>query len=636
MPDVHIGGDGLNTVNVNITTHIKKHAPRQGLLLLVVAGVFVLFYDRISALDGASIWSSFKSVQTYQWAGALLATAGSFWAVGRYDAVVHRMLGTGTGTALAHRAGVAGIAISQTLGMGVFTGALVRWRMLPDVTLWQATRLSAAVALSFLAGWAVVTATALVLFVDDMHGARWLATLPIIAATLLALASLRGRTLRLFNRQISFPSLMVIASILTLTAIDTVAAAAALYMLLPETASLAFSSFYPAFLLALGAALLSGTPGGVGPFEVTLLALLPNTGAEPILGAVLAFRLVYYALPAILGTLILARGPTRRTTRTTPAPILTNPQDFDPQTMIETAAFAEANLIRQGGKMLLSGADMQAPMMVAKTTQAMISLRDPLEHFTGDTALKTLETAAKNQAKIPCLYKCSARSASHARRNGFTVLPIAREAWLNPRSFAIDTPKHRQLRRKLRKAKSADILTQHHSGPQSSLPLQDMAQVSSDWVARSGGERGFSMGLFTPEFVQTQRCYLARQDGVLQGFITLNTCNAEWSLDLMRQTADAPDGTMHALLVHALSDARAQALPRFSLAAIPFDHRSKILNHCVQNASGANGLRQFKASFSPNWQTLYMATPNRLQFCIAAFDIARKITQKPPAPAQCS
>lgn len=598
-------------------------------MLLLVVGLFWLFYDRISALDSASIWTSFKSVQADQWIGALMATAASFWAVGRYDAVVHRMLDTGTDATLAHQAGVAGIAVSQTLGMGVLTGALVRWRMLPDFTLWQATRLSAAVALSFLAGWAVITATALILFADNTHGTKWLAALPIIAAGLLALASLRGRKVRLFNRQISFPSLMVISAILALTAIDTIAAAAALYILLPEAVNLPFSSFYPAFLLALGAALLSGTPGGVGPFEIALLTLLPSAGTEPVLGAVLAFRLIYYALPASLGALILARGPVRLSRQ---APIMTNPQGIEQQVLISSAPFAEANLIRQGEKMLLCQADRQGAMMVSKTAQSLIALRDPLNGTSSQAGFDTLKTAAKNQARIPCLYKCSARTAAQARRNGFSVLPIAYEAWLDPRAFAIDTPKHRQLRRKLRKAKSSGIITRHEIA----LPLQDMARISSDWVAGSGGERGFSMGLFTPEFVQTQRCYLAMHEGRLQGFITLNICNTEWSLDLMRQSVDAPDGTMHALLVHALSDATACNLPRLSLAAIPFEHHSKVLDRWVQNASGAGGLRQFKAAFAPNWQTLYMATPNRLQFCIAAFDIAREITKKPRRSARAS
>lgn len=616
-------------------------------MLLLLAGFFALFYDQISSLDGASIWTSFKSVSALQWAGALLATAISFWAVGRYDLVVHRMLNTGTDDGMAHRAGVIGIAVSQTIGMGVLSGALLRWRMLPDVTLWQSTRLSATVALSFLAGWAAVTGVVITVFAPEMVGGWPLTALPAIAVAVLALASLRGREFRLFNRQIRLPSLQTISSILSLTVIDTIAAAAALYILLPEAVSLPFSSFYPAFLLALGAALISGTPGGVGPFEVALLALLPAAGTggtEPILGAVLGFRLIYYALPASIGIVFLARGPKRTKSQT---PTFSNPQGVRQRRVIENAPFAEANLLRQGDKMLLSQlpkTDQHALIMVAKTAQTLIALRDPLvnatkngtkngaENDTGDSTLKLLKTAAKNQARIPCLYKCSARTASHARRAGFTVLPIAREAWLDPRAFSTDTPDHRQLRRKLRKANAAGITTRHST----TLPLQDMADISNGWITRSGGERGFSMGLFTPEFVQSQRCYLAMQDGQLQGFISLNTCNSEWSLDLMRQTADAPDGTMHALLTHAIEDAARLGLPRLSLAAVPFQHRNKFLHHCVQNASGANGLRQFKASFAPNWQTLYMAAPNPVQFCIAAFDIAREITKKSRAPTDSS
>lgn len=600
-------------------------------MLLLVAVGFWLFYDRISALDSTSIWASFNAVSAYQWIGALLATAASFWAVGRYDAVVHRMLCTGVNTNQAHRAGVAGIAVSQTLGMGVLTGALVRWRMLPDTSLWQATRLSATVALSFLAGWAVITAGALVLSPTDLHGFGWFTLLPLSAAILLTLASLRGGKLQLFGRQFSLPSLLVISAILTLTAIDTIAAAAALYILLPETVAVPFSSFYPAFLLALGAALLSGTPGGVGPFEIALLTLLPSAGTEPVLGAVLAFRLVYYALPASIGALVLARGPVRGSGRVTKqAPVISTPQGLEQQTLISSAPFAEANLIRQGDKTLLCQADSQGPMMVSKTAQSLIALRDPMDGSRSNAAFDALKSAAKNQARIPCLYKCSARTAIHARRQGFSVLPIAYEAWLDPRHFCINTPNHRQLRRKLRKATSAGLITQHKTA----LPLPEMAQISADWVTRSGGERGFSMGLFTAEFVQTQRCYLAYKGDVLQGFMSFNTCASEWSLDLMRQTVDAPDGTMHALLTHALADAATLDVPRLSLAAIPYDHSNKILHHCVQNASGSGGLRQFKAAFAPNWQTLYMAAPNPLQFCIAAFDIAREITKKPRRSAR--
>lgn len=619
----------MDVVKIGLAAHLRKYAPRQAIILALALGFVALFYGRISALDTGTIWSGFRAVSTYQWIGALLATGASFWAVGRYDAVVHRMLCTGTGTAMAHRAGIAGIAISQTLGMGVLTGALVRWRMLPKASLWQATRLSAAVALSFLVGWSVVTGLVLAIFAPEMIGGRTFALLPVLALILLSTGSLMMRKIRLFGRSFSLPSLLTISSILALTAFDTVAAATALYILMPESIALPFYSLYPAFLLALGAALVSGTPGGVGPFEITLLALLPTIDAEPVLGAVLAYRLIYYALPAIIGMGILARGPAREFDQ---APVMSKPKGTALNSVIQNAAFAEAHLLHQADKMLLSQYDRSAALIVSRTGQALIALRDPLVGKHGATPLDMLTMAARNQGRIASLYKCSARMAAMARHRGFTVLPIAREAWLDPRSFTTDTPDHRQLRRKLRKASSSGLTTEHSTN----LPIAEMARISVGWVARSGGERGFSMGVFTPDYVQTQRCYLASQHGRMLGFITMNTCKAEWSLDLMRQTADAPDGTMHALLVHAIADAGAQGLPRLSLASIPYDHRNKILRKCVDVASGGNGLRQFKSAFAPHWQTLYMATPNRLQFCIAAFDIAREITNKRPISANAS
>ena len=123
--------------------------PRQGVMLLLAAGFVALFCERLSGQNFTAIWRGFRAVGVMQRVGALLATGCSFWAVGRYDAVEHRILATRTCEKQARRAGIAGIAISQTLGMGVFTGALVRWRMLPDVSPRQATRLPAAVVRSF-------------------------------------------------------------------------------------------------------------------------------------------------------------------------------------------------------------------------------------------------------------------------------------------------------------------------------------------------------------------------------------------------------------------------------------------------------------------------------------------------------
>ncbi len=124
--------------------------------------------------------AAFGQVTAAQWLAALAATAVSFWAVGHCDLVLHRHLGTGVGAGAAKRSGSAAITISQTLGFGLITGALVRWRMRPGMTLWQAARLTATVAISFLIGWALVTALALLIF--PLAGAPGLR---LVAATVL-------------------------------------------------------------------------------------------------------------------------------------------------------------------------------------------------------------------------------------------------------------------------------------------------------------------------------------------------------------------------------------------------------------------------------------------------------------------
>ena len=98
------------------------------------------------------------------WAAALALTAAAFWAVGQYDAVLHRYFETGVDARGARIAGVSAIAVSQTIWLGMVTGAILRWRMLPNQSRGQATRITVAVALSFLAGWAVVTAAAVLAF----------------------------------------------------------------------------------------------------------------------------------------------------------------------------------------------------------------------------------------------------------------------------------------------------------------------------------------------------------------------------------------------------------------------------------------------------------------------------------------
>ena len=615
--------DGLRTLLI-----------KQAFPLLMTMFIGWLFWGKISHLDSATIMATVSTVTPLQWGLALLATAGSFWAVGQYDSVLHAQLGTGISKKAARRSGIAAIGLSQFLGFGALTGALIRWRMLPEMTLWQAARLSAAVALSFLAGWAVVAALAVLILQPDIP---WMKTLALLAITLAgAMAALSIYPPAALVRW-PWPSLRTMGTVVMLAAIDTILAGLTLYILLPTELLIGVGQLVSAYLFALGAGLVGATPGGIGPFEAMLTSLLPTIPLEPLLGAVLAYRIAYYGIPATFAALIVLIGPracnlskNAQLTKTTSSPFLT-PQI---EMQLFSAPRAETNLLRTRDFSLLTDRAGTHVALAAPIGQSLVMLSDPLTAATSATEARiALTQTARARFRMPAIYKCGARMACNARNAGWKVIPTAEEAWLIPSQFTLEGASRRQLRRVLRKAQDAGITVTEGGRV---LPLADMDRVAQDWKTQRGGERGFSMGTYDRAYITCQRVFLAHKDKKLVAFITLHETRNEMTLDLMRNTSDAPDGTIQMLMIAAINAAAAYGCPRVSLAAVPWAGEDTIptlrwLRQSFLRKSGHAGLKRFKASFGPNWETLYLAAPSRLSLAVASMDIVRRVTA-PPRP----
>lgn len=595
---------------------MRRRLTRHGLPLAILIACALLLARRLEGLDTDALTRAFAGVTMLQWIGAAIATGLSFLAVARYDVIAHRHFATGCDPARATLAGATAIALGQTLGAGAVVGAFVRWRMIPGLGLTMAARMSAFVAISFLAALLVVLALAgLCLPHSPLPG--WASLMILTGALLLALAAFRLPSLQIGRFRFALPSLRAMWALFLLCLLDTVMAGLALHLLLPEAATLPFTLFLPAFLLALGIAILSGTPGGVGPFELTLLTLLPHAAQADLLAAILAFRIVYYAIPAVIAGLLLLRGhakPANAPPEPTSAPI--------------TPARAELGVLRQnGGAFAPVGKGICG---LVPTGQTLTALFDPCGAHAGDTAL-ALRTLARDRNRFACKYKITARHAAHARRAGWAILHVADEAMIDTRAHNLQGATYRQLRRKLRHAGDAGLRIERAKH----LPLCDMAEVSAEWDSAHGGARGFSMGRFDPAYLQDQIVFLAYKQDRLLAFISLHRAAHEWCLDLMRSRSDCPDGTMHALVHEAINAARARGINTLSLAAVPARAEGKTfikarLRRLADCAAGGAGLRQFKASFAPHWQPLYMAAPSPTQLAIAACDLA--LTIRAPGP----
>lgn len=620
----------------NKQTGLRGLLAKQAIPLVMTLFIGWLVWGKVSHLNGHAILDTVSRVSPVQWGLALMTTAGSFWAVGQYDSVLHAQLGTGISKPAARRSGIAAIGLSQFLGFGALTGALIRWRMLPEMTLWQAARLSAAVAMSFLAGWAVVAAFAVLVLQPNIP---WMKTLAILAITLAgSMAALSIYPPAALVRW-PWPSLRTMGTVIMLAAIDTILAGLTLYILLPPEVIVGLGQLISAYLFALGAGLVGATPGGIGPFEALLSSLLPAVPLEPLLGAVLAYRIAYYGIPATLSAIIILIGPRRcnlsksaQLVKTSSSPYLT-PQI---EMQLFAAPRAETNLLRTRDFSLLADRAGKHVALAAPIGQSLVMLSDPLNANTSATEARlALTQTAQARFRMPAIYKCGARMAVNARKAGWKVIPTAEEAWLTPSNFSVEGSDKRQLRRVLRKAKEAGITVKEGGR---ALPLADMDRVASDWKTQHGGERGFSMGTYCRAYITCQRVFLAYKGDNLVAFITLHETRNEMTLDLMRTSTDAPDGTIQMLIIAALQAAAAYGCPRVSLAAVPWAGEDatpllRWLRKRFLQKSGHAGLRRFKAAFDPNWETLYLTAPSGLSLAVASMDIVRRVTA-PPRPVR--
>lgn len=554
---------------------------RNGFPAAVLVICSVLLWNKLGEMDMALVRASLGAVAPSQWILAAIATWGSFWAIGHYDAVWHRIMGTAVPANTARLAAMKAIAIAQIIGFGAVTASLIRWRLMPQLTLWQATRLSAAVTLTFSLCWAIIGVLAIWWLGQAAFGFSILPMVAVLGVVLMAAEFIRRRWLpQLSHRDI--------VRLLGWTAADLVLAALALYVLLPDDIGLSLATVMAAYVIALGAGLVSNTPGGAGAFDLMLLGLLPLDAPEPLVAALVAFRLIYYALPAALAVISLAQ------------PARTALSD-------RLALPAQWGLAQQSGALRRVG----AIRLFVKNLPGVAAVLGPVP--CDATVLKSLRRSSLLRAQIPALYNCRPEIAAFARKAGWHVRRTTIEAVINPTTWMPGGSDKRALRRKLRQADAAGV---YITPAGADLPLPEMTTIAGHWAQARGGEMGATIGRYCPTYVSGQKVFLIWQADLLVGFISFHQGRDGWMLDLIRHDASTPTGAIHKAIAAAIAEAAAQGVTRLSLATVP-DPAHTPTKWWQQKA----GLIQFKNSFGAEWQPRYHAAPTALGFWLSGLII---------------
>jgi glycosyltransferase 2 family protein len=247
---------------------------------------------------------------------ALAFTVLSYALLTGYDALALRRLGLAIPYRTTALASYTSFSVSFTLGFPLVTAGTIRYWIYSrrGVRTSEVAKLTAIVGLTFWLGMAAVLGVTLLYAAESVSRLAHLSPqvlqgiggllLVAIVAYLVRVAggrraiSIRGWRLELPGARLSLGQILLGAG-------DVCAAAAVLYVLLPAGHDLVFETFLAIYVFACIVGIISHLPGGVGAFEATILIGLAHLPREPVFGALLLFRLIYYIAPFVLALAML-------------------------------------------------------------------------------------------------------------------------------------------------------------------------------------------------------------------------------------------------------------------------------------------------------------------------------------------
>lgn len=201
------------------------------------------------------------------------------------------------------------LSIGHNVGMAALSSAAIRYRF---YSRWGLTSGDVGLIVIFcgatvVLGLSTLGAAALVLRPQDAEaltglGDGAIAALAVVAASLpvlyLVLAAVLRRPLTIRGHKLYLPSVRIAALQVVIGTVNFAFVSASLHQVLSAISQASYLKVAAISIIANVAAIISHVPGGFGVLEATVSYILPGAKA---LAAVIAFRVIYYFVPLLLG-----------------------------------------------------------------------------------------------------------------------------------------------------------------------------------------------------------------------------------------------------------------------------------------------------------------------------------------------
>jgi phosphatidylglycerol lysyltransferase len=285
-----------------------------GVALLGVA-VFVL-HHLLGKYHWRDILERVHAISNTKLLRAAFFTCAGYGCLTLYDALAVRFAGARVPYPRVALISFMGYAIGHNVGLNSISGGAVRYRAYTALGL-SAKQIATIIAfgtLTFFLGASVLLGTSLLsnagMSGSVLHVHAWLAL--VAGGVLLAgvgaylwLVCTRHAPLKFRKFEIPVPKPRVAFAQIGISCVDMLCATSVLYVLLPREAAISFAAFAGVYLIALAAGAVSNVPGGIGVFEFVLLLLMPAVPKDRLLGALIAYRAIYYFAPFAIALVLL-------------------------------------------------------------------------------------------------------------------------------------------------------------------------------------------------------------------------------------------------------------------------------------------------------------------------------------------
>jgi uncharacterized membrane protein YbhN (UPF0104 family) len=271
---------------------------------------YVLYrtFQRISIAD---VIANVHATPTGTLLLAAMCAAGAFSVLAAYEVAVVRYVKHCIGRAKPVLTALIAFPLGHAIGQTVLSGSALRYRMYSPAG-FSATEVGATVllcGLPYALAFGLLLDLALVFASEPLAplfriSSDWLFALGCLGlakdAGYLLFVRLRKAPIKLGGWAVNLPTMRMTALQLAVGVADILFIASVLYVLLPESAQIAFLPFVAVYLASILAGVLSHVPAGLGVLESMLLLLLPHVPPAELLAAVLLYRVIYEVLPLVV------------------------------------------------------------------------------------------------------------------------------------------------------------------------------------------------------------------------------------------------------------------------------------------------------------------------------------------------